>query len=77
MTLKISLLDAIKEFLVYTKVIKEECIKQPRRKKDPKTIHFIGQLSNLMLEKMTVPKYFDPGSLVVTIIIHGMQVRNI
>lgn len=43
MTIKIPLLDVIKEVHAYIKVIKEACIKQPRRKKkDPKTIHVIG-----------------------------------
>ena len=77
MTVHIPLLDVIKEVIAYTKAIKEACIKQPRRKKkDPKNIHVLGQLFYLTLEKLTVPKYSNPGSLVVTVTIHGMQVQN-
>lgn len=77
MTVKIPLLDAIKQLPIYTKAIKEACIKKKgRKKKDPKTIHFLIQLSDMMLENMIVPKYSNPGSLVVTVTIHGMQIQN-
>ena len=56
MILKFLLLDAIKEVPIYTKAIKEVCIKTPgRKKKDSKTIHILGQLSDLMLETLKVP----------------------
>ena len=29
-----------------------------------------------MLEKLTVPKYSNPGSPIVIVTIHGMQVKN-
>ena len=78
MTVQISLLDVLKEILVYTKAIKEACIKQPgRKKKDPNTIHVLGRLSNLMLSKVSMPKYLDPRSLVVTIFINGTQIQNV
>ena len=78
MTVKIPLLDAIKKVPIYTKSIKEACIKTPgRKKKDPKTIHVLGQLFDLMLETIKVPKYSDPGSHVVTLAIQGVQVQNI
>ena len=78
MTIKIPLLDAIKEVPIYKKAIKEACIKTPgRKKKDPKTIHVLGQLSDLMLETLKVPKYSDPRSLVVTLTIQGVQVQNV
>ena len=64
MTVKIPLLDAIKEVPIYTKAIKEACIKTlGQKKKDPKTIHVLGQLSDLMLETLKVPKYYDPAVL--------------
>ena len=44
MTVQIPLLDAIKEVPIYTKAIKEACIKKlQRKKKDLKTIHFLGK----------------------------------
>ena len=78
MTVKIPLLDAIKEVPIYTKAIKEACIKTPgRKKRDPKTIHVLGQLFDLMLETIKVPKYSDPGSPIVTLAIQGIQVQNV
>ena len=42
MTVKILLLDAIKEVPIYSKAIKEACVKNPRRKKKYlKTIHVL------------------------------------
>ena len=72
MTVKILLLDAIKEVLVYTKAIKESCTKNLARKKDPNTIYVLGQLSNLMLDNPKIPKYLDPRSPVVTLAIQGI-----
>ena len=46
---KISLLQAIKDIPIYTKAIKELCLnKTGIRKKDPQTIHVIGNLAGLM-----------------------------
>ena len=43
------LLQAIKDIPIYSKVIKELCIKHPRKKqKDPLTIHVIGEMSECM-----------------------------
>jgi hypothetical protein len=38
-----------------------------RKRKDPQTIHVIGQLVDLMLGKVLIPKYFDPSSPIVSI----------
>ena len=78
MIVKFFLLDAIKEVPIYTKAIKEACIKTlGRKKKDPKTIRVLGQLSDLMLETIKVPKYSNPRSPVVTLAIQGVQVQNV
>ena len=75
MTIKISLLDAIKEVPVYTKAIKEACSKNlGRKKKDPKTTHVLGQLFDLMLDNLKIPKYASPRSPIVTLAIQGIQV---
>jgi hypothetical protein len=43
---KIPLLQAIKHIPIYSKVVKELCIKKPgRKKKDLPTVHLIGGLS--------------------------------
>ncbi|XP_059073713.1 uncharacterized protein LOC131874384 [Cryptomeria japonica] len=53
------------------------CLKKPRRKrKDPKTIHVLGQLADIMLGKVTNPKYYDPGSPMVEITINGVLVKK-
>ena len=47
---KIPLLQAIKDIPIYIKEIKELCLKKTeRRKKDPQTIHVIGDLIDLMM----------------------------
>ena len=59
-------------------MIKEAYIKNiGRKKKDPKTIHVLGQLYDLMLDNPKIPKYVDPGSPVVTLSIQGIQVHNV
>jgi len=69
---KIPLLQAIKDVLIYNKLIKEKCFRHPgRRKKDASTINVIGQLSDLMLGQVICPKYLDPGSPVVDVHING------
>ena len=48
---KIPLLQAIKDIPIYSKVIKELCIKHPGKKqKDPLTIHVIGDMSECMTD---------------------------
>lgn len=44
--------------------------------KDPQVVHVLGQLADIMLGKFIVPKYSDLGSLIVGIIINGIQVKN-
>lgn len=36
----------------------------------------MGQLADIMLGKVIMPKYLDPGSPVVAIIINGVTVQN-
>ena len=78
MTIQIPLLDAFKKIPLYNKALKEACIQQSRRKKkDPPTIHVLGQLSNLMLRKALAPKYSNPRSPIITIHINGIQIQNV
>ena len=70
--IQIPLFQAIKDVPIYGKVIKEACLKKPgRKKKDPQTIHVLGQLADIMLGKVVIPKYTDPGSPMVQINING------
>lgn len=69
---KIPLLQAIKDVLIYNKLIKEKCLRHPgRRKSDVSTINIIGQLSNLKLGQVIYPKYLDPGIPIVDVHING------
>jgi len=50
--IKIPLLQAILDILIYAKTIKELCGKKPRRKlKNPPTVHVVGTLFDLLLGK--------------------------
>lgn len=56
---------------------KEACLKNTIRKaKDPKIVHVVGQLADIMLGKVIVHKYVDPGSPIVAVIINGMEIKN-
>ena len=50
--------------------------KPKRKKKDPTTVHVVGQLADIMLGKVITPKYSDPGSPVVSVSINGQFVKN-
>ena len=77
MCVKIPLLQAIKDVPIYTKAIRDLCIKKPGRKhKDPPTIHLVGQISDYLSEDPPVPKYANPGNPVVTIGIHNTLIGN-
>jgi hypothetical protein len=74
---KIPLLQAIKDIPIYSKVVKELCIKKPGRKqKDPPTIHLIGGLSEYISEQPKLAKYGNPGNPVVTITINEASIGN-
>lgn len=66
---KISLLQAIKNVPLYNKFIKEEFLNKIGRKKDSPIVTVIGQLENLMLGRVFVSKYLDPGNHVVDVYI--------
>jgi hypothetical protein len=56
-----SLVTSNKGYPIYSKVIKELCIKNPGRKqKDPPTVHLVGELSEYISEQPRVTKYANP-----------------
>ena len=74
---KIPLLQAIKDIPIYSKVIKELCIKKPGRKqKDPPIVHLIGELFEYISEQPRVTKYANLGNLIVTITINKVPIGN-
>jgi hypothetical protein len=75
--IKIPFLQAIKEIPIYTKTIRELCIKKPgRRKKDPPTIQVIGRLEILMSTEIIAKQYVDLGHPVVAIFINKTPIAN-
>ena len=75
--IKIPILQAIKDIPIYSKVIKELCIKHLGKKQnDPLTIHVIGEMSECMIGQSWIAKYTNPGAPVVTIIINNTSIEN-
>jgi hypothetical protein len=71
------LIQAIKGIPIYNRVVKELCIKNPRRKqKDPPRVHLIGELSEYISEQPKVEKYGNLGNPVVTITINEVSIGN-
>jgi hypothetical protein len=74
---KILLLQAIKDIPIYSKVVKELCIKKlGRKKKDPPIVHLIGYLSEYISEQPKLAKYGNHGNPVVTITINEVSIGN-
>jgi hypothetical protein len=74
---KIPLLQAIKDIPIYSKVVKELCIKKPGRKQnDPPTVHLVGGISEYISEQPNLAKYGNLGNLVVTITIKEVSIGN-
>lgn len=75
--IKIPLLQAIKEIPILTKTIKELSIKKPGRKtKETKIIHLVGKIVDIMMGKISIQKYADPGSPIVKTHINGIEILN-
>jgi hypothetical protein len=74
---KIPLIQSIEDIPIYSKVVKELCIKNPsRKKKDPPTIHLVGGLSEYISEQPKLAKYGNPGNPIVTITINEVSIGN-
>jgi hypothetical protein len=59
----IPLLQAIRDVPIYTKTMRDLCIKNLGRKpRDPLIVHIVEELSELMLGKTPPIKYGDPGN---------------
>jgi hypothetical protein len=75
--IKIPLLQAIKDIPIYTKAVKELCLKKPTKKIfNSQTIHVIGNLAGLMANTISMEKYVDPGIPRVTTIINNIPIPN-
>ena len=63
---KIPLLQALKDVPIYARTVRDLCTRKPGRKPiDPPTVHVIGKLSALIMGKILLAKYDDPGNSTV------------
>ena len=77
MSVKIPLLQAIKEIPILEITIKELSLKRPGRKpRDTIRIHLVGKIADIMMGKITMQKYVDPGSPIVKTHINGVEIPN-
>jgi len=75
--IKIPLLQAIKEIPILAKTIKELSLKRPGKKpRDTRRIHLVGKIADIMMGKITMQKYIDPGSPIVRTHINGIEIPN-
>ena len=75
--IKIPLLQAIKEIPILAKTIKELSLKRPGRKpRDTRKIHLVGKIADIMMGKVTMQNYVDPGSPIVKTHINGVEIPN-
>ena len=71
---RIPLLQALHDVPIYAKTIRDLVVKKLGRKpKYPPTVHVVGQLSELIMGKVPLDKYSDPGNptIIVCIIVLG------
>jgi len=75
--IKIPSLQAIKEIPILAKTIKELSIRKPGRKtKETKRIHLVGKIADIMMGKISIQKYVEPGSPIVKTHINGVEIPN-
>ena len=75
---QIPFLQEIQDFPIYSKTVKELCIKNLGRKpQDPSTMYVIGKLYDLILGNNVPTKFEDPGNPTVNLTIGGMILPNI
>src|ERR1700733_3347036 len=65
---RIPLLQALRDVPIYARTVRDICVRKPGRKvKEPLTVHLMGELTALMIEKDPPVKYGDPGHPTVTV----------
>ena len=71
--INIPLLQAIREIPILAKTIKELHLKRPGRKpSDTRRIQLVGKVADIIMRKITMQKYVDPGSPTVKTHINGI-----
>ena len=75
--IRIPLLQAIRDVPIYSKMVRELCLKKPGQKqKDPPIIHVICQPSDYISYHPLLPKFANPENPVVTICINDIPIGN-
>jgi len=75
--IKIPFLKAIKGIPILAKTLKELSMKKPRIKtKELKRIKLAGKIADIMMGKIAIQKYVDPGSPIVKTHINGVEIPN-
>ncbi|XP_059070597.1 uncharacterized protein LOC131860231 [Cryptomeria japonica] len=74
--IKIPLLQAIKDIPIYNKTVQELCTRKKKKKEDPKTVQVIGQIADLMLGSLAMPKYSDPSSPIIKVSVGKTTIPN-
>ena len=75
---RIPLLQALHDVPIYAKTVRDVVLKKLGRKpKDPPTVHVVGNLSELIMGKIPLAKYVDPGNPIVTVCIMHIQISNV
>ena len=68
MYVNIPLLQSLHDVSIYGKFFRDMCVKKLGRKpKYPLTVHVVGKLSKIMMEKALLAKYDDPENPTVTV----------
>jgi hypothetical protein len=68
LSVKIPLLQALRDVPIYARTMREICVKKPGRKtKDPLIVHVMDNLSALMSGKAPLVKYGDPIHPTITV----------
>ncbi|XP_057850678.1 replication protein A 70 kDa DNA-binding subunit A-like [Cryptomeria japonica] len=58
------------------KTVQDLCTHKQKKKMDPKIVKVIGQLVDVMLRNLTVPKYVDPGTPMIKVRIGNVVIPN-
>ena len=75
--IKVPLLHAIIDIHILTKIIRDLCIKKPRRKrKQPTTIQVRGETTALMTNHLKSGKYANPRNPIITAYINKIHIPN-
>ena len=75
--IRIPLLQDIMDVPIYSKMIRDLCLKKPGKKhKDPLAIHVVVQLSDYISDQHVLPKFENPGNPILTVSINNVSIGN-